>query len=338
MHIPVNRVFNNVSRNLGLKEYTEHIDSWAEWAFEAEQYIGSKETFLQSEITYNADVSSSFPSATIVYESNPSRLANLVINGVKFYFRDTDHTNFIAGNLEDYIIPIKSTLDLTMAGLVTHLKTSYYHSIEGISPSWDSTSKTLTLLYADKGDAGNNILLETDVSGRITKQFSGGKEILQNKQIVLPSNLVKLTSVRAGDTILSPTSSQFKSKVSNLIHRYYVNGNRLNFSVDYTVDVVISYLSVPMSEEGYPMVKQGHEEAIAFYIMWKHKSIGYYAGEVPQYIVKDLERRWYQLCGKVRGDDNMPNSTELLKIGKIWNSKIPITSSNPPFYDGLNSY
>lgn len=45
MHIPVNRVFNNVSRNLGLKEYTEHIDSWAEWAFEAEQYIGSKETF-----------------------------------------------------------------------------------------------------------------------------------------------------------------------------------------------------------------------------------------------------------------------------------------------------
>jgi len=95
---------------------------------------------------------------------------------------------------------------------------------------------------------------------------------------------------------------------------------------------------VPLSPEGYPMVKQGHEEAIAFYIMWKHKSIGYYAGEVPQYIVKDLERRWYQLCGKVRGDDNMPSSLELLKIGKIWNAKIPITSYNPPLYDGLNTY
>ena len=29
---------------------------------------------------------------------------------------------------------------------------------------------------------------------------------------------------------------------------------------------------------------------------------------------------------------------ELLKIGKIWNAKIPITSYNPPLYDGLNTY
>ena len=53
MHVPVNRVFNNVSRNLGLKEYTEHIDSWAEWSFEAEQYIGSNKTFLEKEIVYS---------------------------------------------------------------------------------------------------------------------------------------------------------------------------------------------------------------------------------------------------------------------------------------------
>jgi len=55
MHVPVNRVFNNVSRNLGLSEYTEHVDTWAEWAFEAEQYIGSLDTFLESEITYHLD-------------------------------------------------------------------------------------------------------------------------------------------------------------------------------------------------------------------------------------------------------------------------------------------
>ena len=52
MHVPVNRVFNNVARNLGLNNYNNNIDSWAEWAFEAEQYIGSNKTFLQKEITY----------------------------------------------------------------------------------------------------------------------------------------------------------------------------------------------------------------------------------------------------------------------------------------------
>lgn len=34
----------------------------------------------------------------------------------------------------------------------------------------------------------------------------------------------------------------------------------------------------------------------------------------------------------------MPNSVELLKIGKMWNTKVPVTSANPPLYDGLNSY
>jgi len=154
----------------------------------------------------------------------------------------------------------------------------------------------------------------------------------------LPDNMVKLLSIRVGNTIVQPTSSQYKSKVSALLDRYHINGNRVNFSTNYTEDVVVSYLAVPLSAEGYPMILQGHEEAVAFYIMWKYKSIGYYAGEVPQYIVKDLERRWYQLCGKVRGDDNMPNSVELLKIGKMWNAKVPVTSFKPPLYDGLNSY
>ena len=147
-----------------------------------------------------------------------------------------------------------------------------------------------------------------------------------------------MLNVRVGDTIIEPTSSQFRSKVSDVQDRYYVEGNRINFSKDYTEDVTISYLRVHTDSDGYPTIRQGHEEAVAFYIMWKQKSIGYYSGKVPQYIVKDLERRWYQLCGKARGDDNMPSSIELLKIGKIWNSKVPVTSHNPPLYDGLNSY
>ena len=47
MHIPVNRVFNNVARNLCLDNWTENVNSCAEWAFEAEQYIGSIKTFLE---------------------------------------------------------------------------------------------------------------------------------------------------------------------------------------------------------------------------------------------------------------------------------------------------
>ena len=53
MHVPVNRVFNNVSRNLGLQTYVNNLDSWSEWAFEAERKIGSYKTFVKKEVTLN---------------------------------------------------------------------------------------------------------------------------------------------------------------------------------------------------------------------------------------------------------------------------------------------
>lgn len=329
MHVPVNRVFNNVSRNLGLKNFTENLDSWAEWAFEAEQYIGSNKTFLQKEIVYSTEATAA--TATIEIDTNPSDMSYIDVNGTRFYFVDPD--NIVLN--DDFYIEIKASVFLTLIEAVNVLNASHYENLQEISASTSGTTLTLTCL--EKGDRGNHFTLESDVF-KISKFFSGGKEKIDNKQIRLPDNMVKLINIRTGNTILEPTSSQFKSSVSDLLNRYYTNGNRVNFSKDYTSDITVSYLTVPLSVEGYPMILQGHEEAVAHYIMWKHKLIDYYAGEVPQYIVKDLEKRWYYLCGKVRGDDNMPTSIELLKIGKIWNAKVPITSHNPPLYDGLNSY
>jgi len=331
MHVPVNRVFNNVSRNLGLSEYTEHIDTWAEWAFEAEQYIGSLDTFLESEITYHLDAPEA-ATAEIKFETNTLNKTYIEIGGTRFYFRDSSFSSFIAE--EDFFILLGATLDLTMANAVTKLNTSYYENLKGISASWDSTTKILTLTYARSGDEGNHVTLETSGQAEITKFFSGGKERIHNKQVRLPDNMVKLISVRQGGSIIFPTSAQFKSKVASEANRYYVNGNRLNLTnTSNTADLVVTYLSVPMSEEGYPMIKQGHEEAIATYIMWKFKLIDYYAAKAPQYIIKDLEKRWYWLCSQARGNDNMPNSSELLKIGKVFNSK-----TRPRLYDGLTRY
>ena len=352
MHISVNRVFNNVSRNLGLEEYSSHVDSWAEWAFEAEQYIGSLDTFVEKEIIYSSTPAAA--TATIEWDSVPADKSWIEIGGTRFYFRKTGDASYISD--DDYIVGIAGSgatiniedgstgpvlytdvLSTTMANLARKINNSYYNNLRGLTASVTATaaasSGEITLTYSRSGDRGNHVELMTSSGGKVTQFFSGGKEKYHNQQIVLPDNLVNVISARVGDVIIFPTSSQFKSKVGNA-HRYYINGNRMNFSNDgYSEDIVVSYLAVELSDEGYPMVKQGHEEAVASYIMWKHKSIGYYAGEVPQYIIKDLEKRWYWLCSKVRGDDNMPNAGELLKIGKVWASK-----TRPRLYDGLNRY
>lgn len=337
MHVPVNRVFNNVSRNLGLQTYANNLDSWSEWAFEAEQYIGSNKTFLQKEVVYSSTATQATAELSIEVDNLSLDKEYIEINGVRFIFRNTLSANFIGTTTDSFEVAIGGNLAGSLALFTLKVNRSYYEKIQGITVSNDG-NKTITLTVNDAGNFGNDYTLETSNGIKVTKFFGGGKDILNNKQIRLPDNYVKVLSIRAGDTIVQPTSSQYKSKVSSLLDRYYVNGNRINFSVDYTSDIFVTILSVPLTVEGYPMILQGHEEAVAHYIMWKHKLIGYYAGEVPQYIVKDLERRWYQLCGKVRGDDNMPSSIELLKIGKLWNAKVPVTSFNPPLYDGLNSY
>ena len=76
------------------------------------------------------------------------------------------------------------------------------------------------------------------------------------------------------------------------------------------------------------MIKEGHETAVAQYIMWQMKLIEFYNGKLPQYITKELEKRWYFLCGKARGDDGMPTSEELKQIGSMWNTLLPIISNN----------
>ena len=347
MRVSVNRVFNNVSRNLGLSEYNKHTSSWIEWAFEAEQYIGSRDTFERAEMTFSTE--SAKATAEIVIDNGSTSLTRLnnefiSIDGTKFRFRTTSTTDNIDGNSyvnEVNIVPLTATTinySATLNQLVAKINASHFSNVKNITVAKNDANTKITLTYDVVGGNGNLVKLDCSDELEITKHFEGGKGRIQNKQITIPNNIVKLLNVRVGDTIIEPTSSQFRSKVSDVQDRYYVEGNRINFSKDYTEDVTISYLRVHTDSDGYPTIRQGHEEAVAFYIMWKQKSIGYYSGKVPQYIVKDLERRWYQLCGKARGDDNMPSSIELLKIGKIWNSKVPVTSHNPPLYDGLNSY
>ena len=208
-----------------------------------------------------------------------------------------------------------------------------------------TTSPTvLTITAKEIGLNGNNFTLDSDnanakVSGLT---LTGGKGIYRNQQIVLPENNVKLLGVRVGTdatnnkhTELRGTAATHRSRVGKQTNdlqqrafRYYVNGNRLNIQHDSLDEITIVYLAYPLDMRGYPMIKEGHETAVAQYIMWQMKLIEFYNGKLPQYITKELEKRWYFLCGKARGDDSMPTSEELKQIGNMWNTLIPVKSSN----------
>ena len=350
MYVHIERIYNTVARNLGLRDYSSNINSWVEWAFEAELLIGSRDTFEEVESTYSTSGAAS--TGTIIFTENPSYGDSITLNGVTLYFRDDSNATNLNQENQANSITIKSTLALTIAELLFELKGTssnvnnaaglvFADLLEGCLYTADTT--TLTITAKEVGLHGNKYTLSSDkVNAKCSgSHLTGGKGILSNQQLRLPDNIVKLLGVRAGTGDASFRHSELLKPMA--VHRervgkdaldtqqkalrYYVSGNRVNIQHDDITEITIVYSSYPTDSKGHPMIKESHSTAVAQYIMWQQKNIEFINGKLSMYVVKELEKRWYFLCGKARGDDNMPTAEELRQIGKIWNTMVPVKST-----------
>jgi len=370
MHINIDRIFTTVSRNLGLKEWSKHLDSWIEWTYEAERLIGSIDTFVTKEATYTAEGAKATGKITFTADTTPSDGDFIELNGTVLYFRKNNGTVQGIGDsgLNSNEIRIQPTNGGTFQGLggvKDALDPSdssagakfYYPETVGLASYELVTASGAGMIIAtteeciinitakDIGPQGNDFTISCSPRNTIKTDgfnLTGGKGIYSNQQLRLPNNLVKLLAVRVGEddsqfknAEILKISSNHRSRVGKKENsteqkalRYYVDGNRLNIAHDDLDEITIVYLAYPTDMRGWPMVKEGHETAVAQYIMWQMKLIEFYNGQLPQYITKELERRWYQLCAKARGDDAMPSSDELKQIGKLWNTLVPLKSNN----------
>jgi hypothetical protein len=348
MHVNIDRVFTTVARNLGLGDFSNQINNWIEWAYEAEKLIGSISTFVQKEAVYNADGAQA--TGTITFADNPVSGDSITLNGVKLYFRNsTDLGEAKSPNEVEVGATLAATLDNTTAqyGLIqsltgfidvtantgTYTNSAVYNYPEALNVadySIDTTTGILTITAKEIGNKGNEYTLASDNANAKVSGLSltGGKNLYRNQQLRLPDDNVKMLAVRDNNNYeLRKTSSVHTGKLGDEALRYYVQGNRLNIANTGSTEMTIVYLAYPTDLRGWPMIKEGHETAVAQYIMWQMKLIEFYNGEIAQYIVKELEKRWYFLCGKTRGDDGMPTSEELKQIGSIWNTMLPIKNN-----------
>ena len=163
----------------------------------------------------------------------------------------------------------------------------------------------MTITSKEIGTRGNEYTLSSDNSNAKVSglKLTGGKGIYRNQQLTLPENNIKLLGVRVGTddsdhehASIKKTSAVHRGRVGRTANdseqkafRYYVEGNRLNITHDNIDEITIVYLAYPTDLRGWPMIKEGHETAVAQYIMWQMKLIEFYNGKLPQYITKYVE-------------------------------------------------
>ena len=239
--ISIRRIIGNVVGNLGLKNVSQHIDDFARWAVEAENLIGTSNSYVEKECLIPVkNMKACLPDDLVM-------LTALKYNDTEIEFSDKNFKMF--------------DKNVTNGGSV-HLATIYAAKLNNANTS--QTQETTGSSYGVNTEFVTNNLV-----------FS-----LRNRYI-------------------------------------YVN-------VKDVTEIGISYEGIAIDDEGFPLVAESHELAVAQYLMWKYKSIDYYNGKIPHHVYKELESRWYFLCGQARGNDDMPVPAELEYLSNMWNQLLPL--------------
>lgn len=148
--------------------------------------------------------------------------------------------------------------------------------------------------------------------------------------------VIKTTSNNLANTQAAEinTGASRESYIGNQFG-FYGTGNAKVYTIDngyiyvnFMVNgrIGISYEGIWVDDNGWPLVEQSHETAITAYCEWMYLRRQMINGKISQGIAKDVENRWYWLCGQVRGDDEMPNSREMIHLSSIWNAMLPSKS------------
>lgn len=107
---------------------------------------------------------------------------------------------------------------------------------------------------------------------------------------------------------------------------FSIDNGCINFNAVDDTRIGISYMGIDLDEDGWPMISEIHEDAVTHYIMYMYKSIDFYNDKMSVGAFDRLERRWFDLCGQARGDDELPNSEELKYLSNMWMQLVPLPS------------
>ena len=142
-------------------------------------------------------------------------------------------------------------------------------------------------------------------------------------------NLAVKGNFNVPNEVGSPGFPFDQGEENRLVTKFNVDNGYINISsISNGVKGGLAYLAFDLDEEGFPLVKDGHQMAVTAYIIWKYKNAEYVQGKVTHHVYKELENRWYWLCGKARGDDEMPNPKQLEYIAAMYYQLLPTPSKN----------
>jgi len=92
--------------------------------------------------------------------------------------------------------------------------------------------------------------------------------------------------------------------------------------------VGISYMGLIIDENGWPMVEESHADAISSYLIYMYIKRKFIMGKANGQQYQAMKQEWEWKCGQARGNDELPNESELMYLANMWNQLLPLPNLN----------
>lgn len=245
------------------------------------------------------------------------------------------HNNSIASNIFTYIVQGGDTLTTicsAIAGQINAIGNLGYTANAGagtiditgstvnitftVATTTDSSGGTISSAIYQAHRPAKNVTINTTTGCEVAPETSSNN--LANRNAFEHN-----TGINAFNGYLA-----VEGDIGLAAPKYTIDNGYIYFNTIENDRVGISYQGVWLDEEGWPLIKKSHEDAVAHYIAYMHSIGEFRHGRVTQAYFTWLERRWFWLCGQARGDDNMPNDDEMQWIASQWLSLISPVNKN----------
>jgi hypothetical protein len=140
------------------------------------------------------------------------------------------------------------------------------------------------------------------------------------------------------DSALDPDLRRYETPADRGdVSGFSINPGYINVNFD-EGEVAIAFLSIPVDEEGFPLVPDdvSVREAVFRYIAMKLYYPRALAGKIPQGMFQQMEYKWQWYCSQARAAMNMPDLKTMESIKDTFTSLIPHIHKADNFFSNLN--
>ncbi len=125
-------------------------------------------------------------------------------------------------------------------------------------------------------------------------------------------------------------------------HTFYVNDNfiitNINNHQNEEAKLNITYLGIPVDEEGFPMLPDDvyYQKALAAYITYMLTYQDWRRGKATDKVFEYSEREWIFYCNSARGAGNMPNTQQLENLKNVIRRLSPMSNDYKRNFNNFN--